>query len=157
MSLASNRWFRAERHRGDIDQLFDLYWGGKERCITTLTLKIMGVNLAAVIALIFGVVYLSQYHNTLIEAKLEHFETEIMIVTAAMADGALEGVLEEEAYDKESAQDIRLSNVDAARISGRFGPAPPPSLHTVKCFHASWAPHYQVFFVKCRSSVTGRV
>ena len=90
MSLTSNRWFRAERHRGEIDQLFDLYWGGKERRITTLTLKIMGVNLIAVVTLIFGVVYLSQYHTMLVEAKLEHFETEIMIVTAAMADGALD-------------------------------------------------------------------
>ena len=118
MSLTSNRWFRAERHRGEIDQLFDLYWGGKERRITTLTLKIMGVNLIAVIALIFGVIYLSQYHTMLVEAKLEHFETEVMIVTAAVADGALAPITEE---GNTRAPMSRLSTVDAARISGRLG------------------------------------
>ncbi len=118
MSLTSNRWFRAERHRGDIDQLFDLYWGGKERRISNLTLKIMGVNLVAVIALIFGVIYLSQYHTMLVEAKLEHFETEVMIVTAAVSDGALEIV---EDGDDDRAPSTRLSLVDAARISGRLG------------------------------------
>ncbi len=114
MSLTTNRWFRAERHRGEIDRLFDLYWGGKERRITALTLKIMGVNLMAVIALIFGVVYLSQYHTRLVEAKLEHFETEIMIVAAALSDGALE-------EGEGELQKSRLFPEVAARISGRLG------------------------------------
>ncbi|MCK5385161.1 MAG: sensor N-terminal transmembrane domain-containing protein [Alphaproteobacteria bacterium] len=118
MSFTSNRWFRAERHRSEIDQLFDLYWGVKERRITTLTLKIMGVNLIAVVTLIFGVVYLSQYHTMLVEAKLEHFETEIMIVTAAMADGALEVVKDENDVPQ---RDSQLSVTDVARISGSLG------------------------------------
>ena len=129
MGLTSNRWFRAERHRGEIDQLFDLYWGGKERRITALTLKIMGVNLIAVVTLIFGVVYLSQYHTVLVEAKLEHFETEIMIVTAAMADGALEEDPQQSAAEEAAESgagkallpDLTLSVKDAARISARLG------------------------------------
>jgi len=40
----TSRWFRLQSHRGEIEQLFDLYWGGKERRITGLTLRIMGVN-----------------------------------------------------------------------------------------------------------------
>jgi two-component system sensor histidine kinase ChvG len=118
MGLTSNRWFRVQRHRGEIDQLFDLYWGGKERRITTLTLKIMGVNLIAVIALIFGVIYLSQYHTMLVEAKLEHFETEVMIVTAAVSDGALVAAENDE---KSQPNKLRLSFVDAERIAGRLG------------------------------------
>jgi len=85
----TSRWFRIGTHRGDIDQLFDLYWGGKERLITNLTLRIMGVNALAVITLILGVVYLSQYHMTLISSRLEHFETELKLVTAAITEGAL--------------------------------------------------------------------
>jgi len=85
----TSRWFRIGTHRGDIDQLFDLYWGGKERRITNLTLRIMGVNALAVITLILGVVYLSQYHMTLISSRLEHFETELKLVTAAITEGAL--------------------------------------------------------------------
>lgn len=85
----TSRWFRIGTHRGEIDQLFDLYWGGKERRITNLTLRIMGVNALAVITLILGVVYLSQYHMTLISSRLEHFETELKLVTAAITEGAL--------------------------------------------------------------------
>lgn len=84
----TNRWFRTGSHRGEIEYLFDLYWGGKERRITGMTLRIMGVNALAVICLIFGVVYLGQYHNTLIEAKLERFETEILLVSSAVGENS---------------------------------------------------------------------
>ena len=90
-----NRWFRIGSQRGEIDQLFDLYWGGKERRITGMTLRILGVNIIALIALIFGVIYMGQYHSTLVESKLERFETEILLVTVAVT----EGVLEEGALD----------------------------------------------------------
>ena len=82
----TSRWFRLQSHRGEIEQLFDLYWGGKERRITGLTLRIMGVNAIAVIALLFGVIYLGQTHSKLIEAELVRFETEVFLVTAAVAE-----------------------------------------------------------------------
>jgi len=86
----NNRWFRIGSHRGEIEQLFDLYWGGKERRITGMTLRILGVNFIALVALIFGVVYLGQYHSTLIKSKLERFETKIVLVSAALTEGAVE-------------------------------------------------------------------
>ncbi len=110
----TSRWFRTGSHRGDIDQIFDLYWGGKERRITNLTLKIMGVNALAVITLIFGVVYLSQYHTTLVASKLEHFETELMLITAAITEGAI--VAENDAQDEE-----RLSKSKAELLAARLG------------------------------------
>lgn len=116
----NNRWFRAERHRGEIDQLFDLYWGGKERRITGLTLKIMGVNVIAVIMLIVGVVYLSQYHTTLVASKLEHFETEITLVTAVMADGAVHPVGGGELEDNGEGE-IAVSKSKAGYIAARLG------------------------------------
>lgn len=104
MNISQNRWFRAERSRAEIDQLLDLYWGGKERRITTLTLKIMGINMIAVLMLVFGVVYLSQYHTIFVKAKLEHLESEIVMVTTAIADSGMiqaqgegKGVSEEKA------------------------------------------------------------
>ncbi len=112
---SSNRWFRAQRHRGEIEQLFDLYWGGKERRITNLTLKIMGVNLIAVIALIFGVIYLSQYHTMLVKAKLEHFETEATIVAATISGEALMPIT------KDNNDNKRLSTTAAAKIAGNLG------------------------------------
>ncbi len=82
----SSRWFRASSHRGEIEQLFDLYWGGKERRISKLTVKIIGVNVIAVICLILGVVYLGQYHARLIESHLRIFQKEVMLVTASITD-----------------------------------------------------------------------
>ena len=110
----TNRWFRTVTHRGDIDQIFDLYWGGKERRITKLTLKIMGVNVIAVIALIFGVVYLSKYNTTLVSSKLEHFETELKLVTAAVTEGALKKEVTNEGTI------VSLSKPDAEILSARL-------------------------------------
>jgi len=110
----TNRWFRTVTHRGDIDQIFDLYWGGKERRITKLTLKIMGVNVIALIALIFGVVYLSKYNTTLVSSKLEHFETELKLVTAAVTEGALKKEVTNEGTI------VFLSKSDAEILSARL-------------------------------------
>lgn len=87
----SNRWFRASSHRGEIEQLFDLYWGGKERRITGLTVRIIGVNAIAVVGLLLGLIYLGQYHSQLIESKLQRFQTEVTLVTAAITDHAARG------------------------------------------------------------------
>lgn len=111
----SSRWFRLRSHRGEIEQLFDLYWGGKERRITGLTLRILGVNVVAVIALVFGVVYLGQYHATLIETKLERFETEVVLVSAAVT----EGVLETETVEGEDIASLSLFKVKS--LSARIG------------------------------------
>ncbi len=109
----SSRWFRINSHRGEIEQLLDLYWGGKERRITGLTLRIIGVNIIAILSLIFGIIYMGQYHSALIESKLERFETEIMLVTAALAEGALE---EENSNDK-----TLLSLEKTKALSARLG------------------------------------
>ncbi len=112
----SSRWFRLNSQRGEIDQLFDLYWSGKERRITGLTLRIIGVNVIAVLALIFGVVYLGKYHSTLIESKLERFETEITLVTAALAEGALDIK-----RSKEETTTAILSPYKVKALSARLG------------------------------------
>ncbi len=105
----SSRWLRTSSHRGEIEQLFDLYWGGKERRITGLTLRIIGVNVIALLCLVVGVIYLGQYHATLIETKLERFETEIMLVTAAISEGAFDN------------QSLELSTNKAKVLSARLG------------------------------------
>ncbi len=110
----SNRWLRASSsNRGEIEQLLDLYWGGKERRITGLTIRIIGVNIIAVLALVFGVIYLGKYHSTLINAKLERFETEIVLVTIAIIEGAVE-------KDPQSG-DFVLSEEKAKILSARIG------------------------------------
>jgi len=82
----SGRWFRLSSERSEIERIFDFYWGGKERRITGMTLRIMGVNALAVVALVFGVIYLGQHHSSLIESKLEQFRTEIVLITKSLSE-----------------------------------------------------------------------
>lgn len=77
----------------DIDQILDLYWGGSERRITGLTLRIIAVNAIALVILVLGVLYLGQSQNNLIEAKLATFQSEIELVSAAISQGAIEEVI----------------------------------------------------------------
>src|SRR5690348_2483598 len=79
-AIKKSRWFRLGRpmvETPDLDGLFDFYWGGPERRITGLTLRIIAVNAAALVMLAVGIVYLGQYHNNLIEAKLATFSKEV--------------------------------------------------------------------------------
>ena len=86
------RWFRLAPARPDLpefDHLLDLYWGGPERRITGITLRIIGVNAVALLILMFGILYLGQYQNNLINARLETFESELELVSAALSEGAI--------------------------------------------------------------------
>lgn len=82
----TSRWLRLGGHREEIDQLFDLYWGGKERRITRLTLKIISVNLVVLVMLVMGMIYFSQYQQKMIETKLEIFQTEAYLLTVTLSE-----------------------------------------------------------------------
>jgi two-component system, OmpR family, sensor histidine kinase ChvG len=64
----------------------DLYWGGPERRISRMTVRIIGINVAALIMLLIGVIYLGQYQNTLIEGSLRTFKSEIELVSASLSE-----------------------------------------------------------------------
>jgi len=95
-SAEETRWFRLWRRgakkdkRTDISRLLDLYWGGPERRITGLTLRIIGVNAIALLILVLSILYLGQYQKSLIEARLQTFQTEVELVSAAISEGAIE-------------------------------------------------------------------
>ncbi|MGB4058480.1 MAG: stimulus-sensing domain-containing protein [Alphaproteobacteria bacterium] len=74
---------------GDLpyfDDLLDLYWGGPERRITGLTLRIIGVNAFALLMLAFGIFYLGQYQNSLIANKLDKFRTDVELIAAILSE-----------------------------------------------------------------------
>ncbi len=64
----------------------DLYWGGPERRISRMTVRIIGINVAALVMLLIGVVYLGQYQNTLIESSLRTFKGEVELVSASLSE-----------------------------------------------------------------------
>lgn len=67
----------------------NLYWGGSERRITGLTLRIIAVNAIALVILLVGILYLGQYQNNLIEAKLETFRVETQLLSSAISQAAI--------------------------------------------------------------------
>ena len=70
----------------------NLYWGGTERRITGLTLRILGVNAIALLILAIGILYLGQYKHELIQSKLETFKREVEMTAAALSEGSIDEV-----------------------------------------------------------------
>ncbi|MEM7650997.1 MAG: stimulus-sensing domain-containing protein [Pseudomonadota bacterium] len=117
------RWFRLAPARPDLpefDHLMDLYWGGSERRITGITLRIIAVNAIALLILMFGLLYLGQYQNSLINARLETFEAELELIAGAVSEGAIELNESEESgnIDATNAREmiLRLSKTSRQRI-----------------------------------------
>ncbi len=67
----------------------DLYWGGAERRITGLTVRIIGVNIVALIILFLVFLYMGQYHTAVIENKLETISTEALLVSTALSESVV--------------------------------------------------------------------
>lgn len=86
------------------DQILDLYWGGPERRITGLTLRIIGVNAVALVILVFGMIYLGDYQKTLVAAKLEAFQSDAELVAAGIS-----GTLENETMTPQEGDTIARS------------------------------------------------
>lgn len=95
-----------------MEQILDLYWGGKERRITGLTVRIIGVNAIALVMLMLGILYLGQSQNSLIEAKLETFQAEVELISAALSEGVVQEyeIPPQNIFDQ--AQKIRRMNPD---------------------------------------------
>lgn len=81
----TKRWVRLDPYRDEIEHLFDIYWGGKERRISLLTIKIMAVNAIALMSIIFGLIYLIQYQDKFIASHLKNFETEAFVISSLLS------------------------------------------------------------------------
>ncbi len=114
-SKKSNRWLRIGSPHGEFEHLLDMYWGGTRGRITGMTLRIIAVNAIALLSLMIGVVYLGEYQNRLIQSKLEVFETEIFLITAAVSEGSIVG----NSVVSKSSPDLDEESVK--RIVGTFG------------------------------------
>lgn len=90
-SGGENRWFRlpiATSGQTQIDSLLDLYWGGPERRITGITIRIIAVNALALLVLMLGILYLGQYQSGIIKTRLGTFQTDLGLISAAFSEGA---------------------------------------------------------------------
>mgnify|MGYP000660259825 CR=1 FL=1 len=51
-----------------------------------MTIRIIAVNVIALIILLVGIVYVGQYQNSLVEARLQTFQTELELITSALSE-----------------------------------------------------------------------
>jgi two-component system, OmpR family, sensor histidine kinase ChvG len=60
------------------------------RPVSPLTLRILAINVLALVLLLAGLLYLGQYQDRLVQAELETLSTEARIFASALGEGALE-------------------------------------------------------------------
>jgi two-component system sensor histidine kinase ChvG len=97
------------RNPYEISRLLDLYWGGSERRITKLTLRILGVNVFALLILVLSFIYLGKYHNNVIEARLQTFQREIELIAVALSEGDFREMANADARERVKSMLSRLA------------------------------------------------
>ncbi len=70
----------------EFSHFMDFYWGGRERRITGITLRIIAVNALALLMLIFGILYLGEFKKNVINARLETFQSRLELIADALAE-----------------------------------------------------------------------
>lgn len=146
-AIKKNRWFRLAAKPpeiAEIDNLLNLYWGGPERRITGLTLRIIGVNAIALVILLLGILYLGQYQNGLIEARLETFETEVTLISAAISEDAIEessfgtflnhekAIGMAKRLSQSASKQIRIFDADGQRLGDSFEGLSPEEIRYIE-------------------------
>ncbi len=72
----------------------DQRWTASSNKISSLTVRIMSVNIIALMILGFGLLYLGQYTDSLIESELETMRVEARFHSAAISEGAVRSVFQ---------------------------------------------------------------
>jgi len=67
--------------------------GGRRRRVSPLTLRILAVNVLALLVLLAGLLYLGRYQDRLIQAETEALATEARIFASALGEGAVNRIL----------------------------------------------------------------
>lgn len=78
----------------------------RRRLFSTLTLRVLAPNLFALAILVGGVLYLDQYRNGLVDAKVAALQTQGEIIAGALGESAVLGTVESRRLDAEVARQI---------------------------------------------------
>lgn len=79
-----------KQKRTNLDKLMDLYWGGTERRISALTVRIIGINALSLIVLMLSIISMGQYETQILTAKLESFHKETTIIAQTIANSKID-------------------------------------------------------------------
>ncbi|MCI5061262.1 MAG: sensor histidine kinase [Alphaproteobacteria bacterium] len=72
----------------------DQRWSASSEKMSSLTVRILSVNIIAIMILGAGILYLGEYTDSLIEAELESMRTEARFVSGALSEGAVRPVFQ---------------------------------------------------------------
>ena len=88
------KFFARDQAASDKDTPIDQRWSASSNKISSLTVRIMSVNIIALMILGFGLLYLGQYTDSLIESELESMRAEARFHSAAVSEGAVRSVFQ---------------------------------------------------------------
>ena len=75
---------KIKAQRSSFDKLMDIYWGGSERRISALTVRIIGINALSLIVLMLGIINLGEYETDILTTKLEAFQKETLLIAKTL-------------------------------------------------------------------------
>ena len=93
----------------------DLNDNGQSDHMSGLTLRILAVNIIAIMILGLGILYLGQYTDSLIEGELVGLRSEAQLFSGALSEGAVRPVFQMSAMPFENPQEIEAIKPELAR------------------------------------------
>lgn len=109
--------FRKKKDEKDThhNQHIDQRWSASSGKMSSLTARILAVNIIALMILGGGVLYLGQYTDSLIESELESMRAEARFFSGALSEGAVRPVFQISAVPFEEPMEIEAIKPSLAR------------------------------------------
>lgn len=93
----------------------DQRWSASSEKMSSLTVRILSVNIIAIMILGVGFLYLGQYTDSLIEAELESMRSEARFISGALSEGAVRPVFQISPIPFEDPMEIEAVKPSLAR------------------------------------------
>ena len=126
IDIRNNRLFplfrRKDTNKKPDNRPIDQRWTASSEKMSSLTVRILSVNIIAIMILGAGVLYLGQYTDSLIQSELESLEDEARFVSGALAEGTVRPVFQVSPIPFEDPLEIEAIKPSLARsMIGRLG------------------------------------
>jgi two-component system sensor histidine kinase ChvG len=109
--------------RSSFEKLMDLYWGGTERRISALTIRIIGINALSLVVLMLGIINLGRYETQILDAKIESFQKETIIIARTIAEASDDRNNLLQNLKNVTGYEISIYAADGSQIAGTLSPS----------------------------------
>lgn len=90
-------------------------WSSSSDKMSSLSMRILSVNIIAIMILGAGILYLGQYTDSLIQGELDSLKTEARFISGAISEGAVRPVLQISRFTRERPSQIDVMKPNLAR------------------------------------------